>query len=92
MLNIAEHFTCTGYSGISTVENWELAFRNKNDWFDLLKFCVNNNRIFLYGSMVVKKTNLCKSLEFSSNIYISVIYIQLHFQNILSFFELIIEN
>ncbi|KAF0706674.1 Reverse transcriptase domain-containing protein [Aphis craccivora] len=41
--------------------------------------------IFLYGFN--SKTNHCKFLKFSSNIYVSVIYIQLNFQNILTFFD-----
>ncbi|KAF0765123.1 Uncharacterized protein FWK35_00010610, partial [Aphis craccivora] len=38
------------------------------------------------------KTNYSKYLKFSLNIRISVIYIQLNFQNILTFFELFIDN
>ncbi|KAF0688153.1 Uncharacterized protein FWK35_00034169 [Aphis craccivora] len=41
--------------------------------------------IFLYGFN--SKTNHCKFLKFSPNIYVSVIYIQLNFQKILIFFE-----
>ncbi|KAF0705608.1 Uncharacterized protein FWK35_00038089 [Aphis craccivora] len=39
--------------------------------------------IFLYGCNT--KTNHCKYLKFSQNVYISVIYIQSNFQNILTF-------
>ncbi|KAF0714748.1 hypothetical protein FWK35_00034836, partial [Aphis craccivora] len=41
--------------------------------------------IFLYGFK--SKTNHCKFLKFSPNIYVSVMYIQLNFQKILTFFE-----
>ncbi|KAF0765175.1 Uncharacterized protein FWK35_00013558, partial [Aphis craccivora] len=41
--------------------------------------------IFLYGFN--SKTNHCKFLKFSPNIYVSVICIQLNFQKILTFFE-----
>ncbi|KAF0770037.1 Uncharacterized protein FWK35_00008075, partial [Aphis craccivora] len=41
--------------------------------------------IFFYGCN--SKTNHCKYLKFSPNIYVSVIYIQLNFQNILTFFD-----
>ncbi|KAF0754330.1 Uncharacterized protein FWK35_00013200 [Aphis craccivora] len=39
--------------------------------------------IFLYGCN--SKTNQCKYLKFSPNIYVSVIYIQLNFQKFLTF-------
>ncbi|KAF0734733.1 Uncharacterized protein FWK35_00038091, partial [Aphis craccivora] len=38
------------------------------------------------------KTNHCKYLKFSQNIYVSVIYIQLNFQKMFDFFELFIDN
>ncbi|KAE9536772.1 hypothetical protein AGLY_006834, partial [Aphis glycines] len=41
--------------------------------------------IFLYGCN--SKTNHCKYLKFSPNIYVSVIYILLNFQKILTFFD-----
>ena len=37
--------------------------------------------IFLNGCN--SKTNLCKYLKFSPNVYVSVIYLQLNFQNFL---------
>ena len=37
--------------------------------------------IFLYGCN--SKTNHCKHLTFSPNVFISIIYIQLNFQNII---------
>ncbi|KAF0764858.1 Uncharacterized protein FWK35_00006778, partial [Aphis craccivora] len=42
--------------------------------------------IFLYGCS--SKTNHCKYLKFSINVYVSVIYMQLNFQKMLTFFEL----
>ncbi|KAF0747681.1 hypothetical protein FWK35_00029485 [Aphis craccivora] len=41
--------------------------------------------IFLYGCN--SKTNHCKFLKFSPNNYVSVIYIQLNFHKILTFFD-----
>ncbi|KAF0751268.1 Uncharacterized protein FWK35_00026580 [Aphis craccivora] len=41
--------------------------------------------IFLY--VCNSKTNHCKCLKFSPNVYVNVIYIQLNFQNILTFFD-----
>ncbi|KAF0766533.1 Uncharacterized protein FWK35_00020145, partial [Aphis craccivora] len=41
---------------------------------------------------VCSKTNHCKFLKFSPNVYVSVIYIQLNFQKMLTFFELFIDN
>ncbi|KAF0764366.1 Uncharacterized protein FWK35_00010331, partial [Aphis craccivora] len=49
-----------------------------------------SNRFFLYGCN--SKTNHCKYLKFSSNVYVSVIYIQLNFQKKLTFFELFIDH
>ncbi|KAF0767159.1 Uncharacterized protein FWK35_00001461 [Aphis craccivora] len=46
--------------------------------------------MFLYGCN--SKTNHCKYLKFSPNIYLSVIYIQLNFKNILTSFGLFIDN
>ncbi|KAF0754676.1 Uncharacterized protein FWK35_00032444 [Aphis craccivora] len=48
------------------------------------------NRFFLYGCN--SKTNHCKFLKFSPNIYVKVIYIQLNFQKILTFFDLFIDH
>ncbi|KAF0757732.1 Uncharacterized protein FWK35_00031216 [Aphis craccivora] len=45
---------------------------------------------FLYGCN--SKTNHCKYLKFSPNVYVSVIYIQLNFQKCLNFFELFINH
>ncbi|KAF0761725.1 Uncharacterized protein FWK35_00008245 [Aphis craccivora] len=41
--------------------------------------------IFLYGCN--SKTNHCKYLNCSPNVYVSVIYIQLNFQQFLTFFD-----
>ncbi|KAF0736123.1 Uncharacterized protein FWK35_00033459, partial [Aphis craccivora] len=38
------------------------------------------------------KTNHCKYLKFLPNVYVSVIYIQLNFQKMLTFFELFIDH
>ena len=38
------------------------------------------------------KTNHCKYLKFSPNVYIMVISLQLNFQNILTIFKLLIDN
>ncbi|KAF0711130.1 Uncharacterized protein FWK35_00036649, partial [Aphis craccivora] len=46
--------------------------------------------IFFYGCN--SKTNHCKYLKFSSNFYVSVIYIQLNFHKMLTFFELFIDH
>ncbi|KAF0759091.1 Uncharacterized protein FWK35_00028844 [Aphis craccivora] len=46
--------------------------------------------IFLY--VCNSKAYHCKYLKFSLNIYINFIYIQLNFQNILTFFELFIDH
>ncbi|KAF0745858.1 Uncharacterized protein FWK35_00034782, partial [Aphis craccivora] len=46
--------------------------------------------IFLYGCN--SKTNHCKFLKFSPNIYVSVIFIQLIFQKMLTVFELFINH
>ncbi|KAF0773567.1 Uncharacterized protein FWK35_00006232 [Aphis craccivora] len=46
--------------------------------------------IFLYGCN--SKTNHCKYLNFSPNVYVSVIYIQLNFQKNLTYFELFIDR
>ena len=46
--------------------------------------------IFLYGCN--SKTDHCKYLKFSPNIYVSVIYIKLNFQKFLTFFELFIDH
>ncbi|KAF0703744.1 Uncharacterized protein FWK35_00039256, partial [Aphis craccivora] len=45
---------------------------------------------FLYSC--TSKINHCKFLKLSPNVYISVIYIQLNFQKILTFFELLINH
>ncbi|KAF0764513.1 Uncharacterized protein FWK35_00024283, partial [Aphis craccivora] len=54
----------------------------------LRKTSFRPNRFFLYGCN--SKTNHCKYLKFLPNVYVIVIYIQLNFQNILTFFELFI--
>ncbi|KAF0758455.1 Uncharacterized protein FWK35_00016391, partial [Aphis craccivora] len=46
--------------------------------------------IFLYGCN--SETNHCKYLKFSPNVYVSVIYVQLNFQKMLTFFELFIAH
>ncbi|KAF0756811.1 Uncharacterized protein FWK35_00036000, partial [Aphis craccivora] len=46
--------------------------------------------IFSFGCN--SKTNHCKYLKYSSNVYISVIYTQISFQNIMAFIELFIDN
>ncbi|KAF0764365.1 Uncharacterized protein FWK35_00010337, partial [Aphis craccivora] len=46
--------------------------------------------IFLYGCN--SKTNDCKYLKFSPNVYVSVIYIELNFQKFSTFFELFIDH
>ncbi|KAF0712155.1 Uncharacterized protein FWK35_00028927 [Aphis craccivora] len=43
------------------------------------------NRFFFYGCN--SKTNHCKYLKFSPNVYVIVIYIQLNFLKILTFFD-----
>ncbi|KAF0761769.1 hypothetical protein FWK35_00010590, partial [Aphis craccivora] len=43
----------------------------------------SSKSIFLYGCN--SKINHCKYLKFSPNVYVSVIYIQLNFQKILTF-------
>ena len=48
------------------------------------------NRFFYM--IVIQKTNHCKYLKFSPNVYVSVIYIQLNFQTISTFFELFIDH
>ncbi|KAF0754097.1 hypothetical protein FWK35_00028740 [Aphis craccivora] len=40
-----------------------------------------------YPWCIIEVINHCKYLKFSPNVYISVIYIQLNFQNIMAFFE-----
>ncbi|KAF0761236.1 Uncharacterized protein FWK35_00012407 [Aphis craccivora] len=49
----------------------------------LRKTSFRPNRFFFYGCN--SKTNHCKYLKFSPNVYVSVIYIQLNLQNILTF-------
>ncbi|KAF0754740.1 Uncharacterized protein FWK35_00022989 [Aphis craccivora] len=56
----------------------------------LRKTSFRPNRFFLFGCN--SKTNHCKYLKVSSNVYVSVIYIQLNFQKILNFFELFINH
>ncbi|KAF0763215.1 Uncharacterized protein FWK35_00008692 [Aphis craccivora] len=51
----------------------------------LRKTSFRPNRFFFYGCN--SKTNNCKYLKLSPNIYISVIYIQLNFHKILTFFD-----
>ncbi|KAF0763008.1 Uncharacterized protein FWK35_00013125 [Aphis craccivora] len=46
--------------------------------------------IFLYGFN--SKTYHCKYLKISSNVYVSVIYKQLNFQKLMTFFELFIDH
>ncbi|KAF0757478.1 Uncharacterized protein FWK35_00038853, partial [Aphis craccivora] len=46
--------------------------------------------IFIYGCN--SKNNHSKYLKFLQNIYVSVIYIQLNFQTILTFFEVFIDH
>ncbi|KAF0761104.1 Uncharacterized protein FWK35_00013160 [Aphis craccivora] len=50
-----------------------------------LYWIFSTKSIFLYGCN--SKTNHCKNLKFSPNVYVSVIYIQPNFQNILTFFD-----
>ncbi|KAF0756452.1 Uncharacterized protein FWK35_00038670 [Aphis craccivora] len=51
---------------------------------------LSTKSIFLYGCN--SKTNHCKYLKFSPDVYVSVIYIQFNFQKILTFFELFIDH
>ncbi|KAF0766669.1 hypothetical protein FWK35_00003344 [Aphis craccivora] len=51
----------------------------------LRKISFRPNRFFLYGCN--SKTNHCKYLKFSPNVYVSDIYIQLKFLKIVDFFD-----
>ncbi|KAF0762329.1 Uncharacterized protein FWK35_00017476, partial [Aphis craccivora] len=51
----------------------------------LRKTSFRPNRFFFYGCN--SKTNHCKYLKFSPNVYVSVIYIQLYFHKILTVFD-----
>ncbi|KAF0769591.1 Uncharacterized protein FWK35_00013217 [Aphis craccivora] len=57
--------------------------KNKKKVTEKREFLRKTSSIFLYGCN--SKTNRCKHLKFSPNVYVSVIYKQLNFQNILTF-------
>ncbi|KAF0769301.1 Uncharacterized protein FWK35_00000754 [Aphis craccivora] len=55
-----------------------------------IRITFSTKSIFLYGFN--SKTYHCKFLKFSPNVYVSVIYIQLNFQKMLTFFEVFIDH
>ncbi|KAE9531437.1 hypothetical protein AGLY_010643 [Aphis glycines] len=84
---------CIDFTVIITCRN-NASISNFGGWFPMVKCRIsfsfqknvtenqlNRQNRFLYSCN--SKTNYCKYLKFSQNVYVSVIYIQLNFQNIL---------